>query len=230
VITAASILATFFVRWGDARYYFIFVPLLSIWAANGIFEVSRWMKATNSAAGWGALAHPIISQCIIPGLLVVGMTISPVEQVKNLYIFSDSAPPNSIDKELGLWIGGRQHGPLRIMDLSVPLSYHAGAQLHVFFPYTTSELACRYLDAAQVDYVILRRGKKFTKYYEDWLAQGIPDRRAELLPLPPVTGADKFVIYQWHRDDRTDVSHSPSCTRKPRPESDHPEVLVTPTM
>ena len=58
VVTAAPVIATFLIRWGDPRYYFIFVPLLSIWAANGLFEVGLWMRASSAAAGWSVLAAP----------------------------------------------------------------------------------------------------------------------------------------------------------------------------
>jgi hypothetical protein len=94
------------------------------------------------------------------------------------------------------------------MDLSLPLTYHAGAQQHLYFPYCAGDLALRYLDATQVDYVVLRRGAKFTKYYEDWLTRGIPDPRAELLQLPSVVGAEKLLIYRWHRNDDTDGSRT----------------------
>jgi len=96
------------------------------------------------------------------------------------------------------------------MDLSLPLSYHADAQQHVYFPYCTGDLALRYLDAAQVDYIVLRRGAKFTKYYEDWLTRGIPDPRAELLQLHSVAGADEFVIYEWHRGNSAEGSRTVS--------------------
>jgi hypothetical protein len=91
------------------------------------------------------------------------------------------------------------------MDLSIPLTYHAGAQFS-HFPYSTGEMALRYLDAAGIDYVVLRSGKKFTKYYEEWLTHGIPNQRAELLKLPPVAGADTLEVFRWHRRE---VAESP---------------------
>jgi hypothetical protein len=130
-----------------------------------------------------------------------------------VYVFVDSALPTRVDKEMGLWIGRQQNRPVRIMDLSIPLAYHAGAQF-TYFPYCTGELALRYLDAAQVDYVVLRRGEKFTQYYEDWLTHGVPDHRAELLQLSSVAGADKFVVFRWHRGEFADSSRSvPKETR-----------------
>ena len=85
------------------------------------------------------------------------------------------------------------------MDLAYGLSLavHAHAQ-HVQFPYCNGDLALRFLDAAQVDYVVLRRDTKFTQYYEAWLTRGIPDRRAELLHVSPDADT-KFVVYRWRR-------------------------------
>lgn len=197
-VTAAPVLATFLVLWGDARYHFIFVPLLCVWAANGLFEIGSWAKASIAATGWHRIAA--VSRWMLPGFLWLVMIVTTVKQVSALYEFSDSALPTRVDKEVGLWIERQQQRPIRIMDLSLPLSYHANVENHVFFPYCTGELALRFLDAAQVDYVVLRRGLKFTVYYEEWLTQGIPDRRAELLQLPSEAAADKFVIYRWHRN------------------------------
>lgn len=220
VLSTAPVLATLFVLWSDARYYFIFVPLLSIWAAAGLFEVGQWMRASTAAAGWNKLARPAVSQCTVPALLGAAMIVSPVKQVITLYEFGDSAPPYRIDREVGLWIKGQQAGPARIMDLSLPLSYHAGAQQLVYFPYCTSDLALRYLDAEKVDYIILRRAEKFTKYYEDWLTHGIPDDRAEVLQLPSVAAASKFVIYRWHgsayaHNSRTETISSGHAVQPP---------------
>jgi 4-amino-4-deoxy-L-arabinose transferase-like glycosyltransferase len=227
LVAAAPALATLFVLWGDARYYFIFVPILCIWAANGIFEIGLWMKSSSAAAEWSLLARPTVSRWIFPGLLGLALVISPVKQVTKNYEFSGSAPPTRVDREVGLWIGRQQNRPIRIMDLSLPLSYHAGAERHVYFPYCTGELALRYLDAAEVDYIVLRRGEKFTQYYEDWLRRGIPDRRAELLQLPSVAGAEKFVIYRWHRSDDTDGPRTVSSEIQTRAEKGGQMILLS---
>lgn len=194
----------------DPRYCFVFVPLLCIWAANGLYEVGLWTKSSAVAAGWSVLARPMVSLWIIPGLLGLAVIISPVKAVTRLGPFRESAPSSRIDKELGLWIEQQQNHPVRIMDLQLPLAYHAGAQFSNF-PYCSGELALRYLDAAQVDYVVLRRGEDFTRYYEDWLTRGIPDHRAELLRLS--SGADaKFVVYRWHRTGQATVGNDDQAT------------------
>jgi hypothetical protein len=105
--------------------------------------------------------HPA-TQWFVPCALALTMLILPVGQVSAPYEFSDSAPTMRSNKDLGLWLGRQQASPARIMDLSLPLSFHAGAQRHLYFPYCDGDLALRYLDAAQVDFIVLRRGEKFT--------------------------------------------------------------------
>jgi len=107
------------------------------------------------------------------------------------------------------------------MDLSIPLAYHAGAQF-AYFPYCTGELALRYLDAVQVDYIILRRGERFTRYYEDWVTHGIPDHRAELQQVSSVPGSDKFVVFRWHRGEHADTSRALSGKTQSEAEKGRP--------
>jgi 4-amino-4-deoxy-L-arabinose transferase-like glycosyltransferase len=199
LVTANPVLATVFVLWdADARYYFIFVPFLCIWAASGLFEISLWIKSSGTTAGWRRGVRYLGLPWIIPGLLGFATIVSPVRKVITLYEFSNSGPRTSVDKDVGIWIGRKQARPIRVMDLTLPLSYHAGAQQHLYFPYSTGDTAIRYLDAAKVDYIVLRRGMRFTQYYDEWLAHGIPSSNAELVQLPSIVGADKFVIYRWH--------------------------------
>lgn len=222
LVGAAPLIGTFFAFWSEARYYFVFVPLLCIWAANGLFEIGLWTKASSAAAGSRMLNNPTVSQYLVPGLIGLAMIISPLKGVRRLYIFTDSAAPTRVDKKVGSWIEHQQNRPVKIMDLSIPLAYHAGAQF-TYFPYCNGDLALRYLDAAQVDYVILRRGEKFTQYYEEWLAHGIPDNRAELVPLPSLSGSDKFAVYRWHWGEYAHSFH----TAEANVDSKEPPANVT---
>src|SRR5262249_53329189 len=52
LVTVAPVLATFFALWNEQRYYFVLIPLLAIWAANGLLEIGLWTKASSVAAGW----------------------------------------------------------------------------------------------------------------------------------------------------------------------------------
>jgi 4-amino-4-deoxy-L-arabinose transferase-like glycosyltransferase len=200
-IAAAPVTATFLSLRTEQRYYFILIPMLTIFAANGLVSVGLWLKASSAAVGWWVLQSPLLSQLVVPSLVGLAMVLSPISGMKGVYIFAESATATRVDKETGTWIGRQQNQPVKIMDLSIPLAYHASAKSFSYFPYTDDDSALRYLDAAKVDYVVLRRGAHFTKYYEDWLEHGIPDSRAELLQLTTIPGADKFVVYRWHRGE-----------------------------
>ena len=210
LVPATAVVATFSTILTYPRFYFVLVPFLLIWAANGLIQVGWWTNTSSAAAGWRWLS-PVVSTCIIPGLIGLAIIIYPLKGVRALYEFTDGSPSTRVDKQVGLWIGQQQDFPVRIMDLTVPLAFHADAQF-VYFPYCTAELALRFLDAAKVDYVVLRRDDRFTQYYEDWLTHGIPDPRAELVYVSSGASADRFVVYRWPRAD----SHFPESP-KPSP-------------
>ena len=196
LVAAAPVVATLTALWSQSRYYFVLVPFLLIWAANGLVEVGLWTKASTAAAGWGVMARPLVSEYIVPGLIGLALILYPVKGVRQNYIFTAGSPSSRAEKQVGLWIGHRQK-QARIIDLLIPLAFHADAQW-VQFPYCSSELALRFLDAEHVNYIVLRRGETFTQYYKEWLEHGIPDRRAELLHVSPDADA-QFVVYSWHR-------------------------------
>ena len=196
LVPVAPIAATFSAFWDEPRYYFVLLPFLLIWASNGLIEVGLWTKASSAAVGWRLVARPVVSKCIIPGLIGLSIIIYPVKLARGYLTATFS---NRIEKDVGLWIKRQQDHPVRIMDLAygLPLAFHANAQ-HVQFPYCDGDLALRFLDSAEVDYLILRRGDDFTQYYEDWLTRGMPDPRAELLHVSPDVD-NKYVVYRWRR-------------------------------
>ena len=208
LIMAAPMVATFTSLRTEQRYYFVFIPLLSVFAANGLVGVGLWFKASVAALRWPLLASPLLSRVLVPGIVGLAMLLTAVSGRGNVYNFAESAPSTQVDKEVGHWIAQRQNYPIKIMDLSIPLAYHAGAQLFSYFPYCSNDSALEYADAAQVDYIVLRRDAHFTRYYQDWLERGISDSRAELLRLPAIPGAGKFIVYRWHHFDSPGNSHT----------------------
>jgi 4-amino-4-deoxy-L-arabinose transferase-like glycosyltransferase len=196
LVPVAPIAASFSNFWDEPRYYFVLLPFLLIWASNGLIEVGLWTKASSAAVGWKLVARPVLSRCIIPGLIGLSIIIYPVKPARAFFTPGFSS---RIEKDVGLWIKRQQDHPVRIMDLAygLVLAFHANAQ-HVQFPYCDGALALRFLDSAEVDYVILRRGGDFTQYYEDWLRRGIPDPRAEPVHVSP-DADNKYVVYRWRR-------------------------------
>lgn len=199
LVPLTAILATFtFSGWMALRYYFVLVPFLLIWAANGLVGVGLWTKASVAAAGWHWIS-PVVTKWIVPGLIGLVVILYPVRGVRSLWDFQQNSRATQVIKQLGLWIGQQQNRQVMIMDRSTPLAFHANAQW-VDFPYCDGDLALRFLDAAKVDYVVLRQGENYTPYYHEWLLNGIPDRRAERVKVGSASDGNEIIIFRWHRE------------------------------
>jgi len=198
LVPAAAFAATFTTYFSFPRYYFLILPFLLIWAANGLVEIGLWLKATTGPLmrRWHA---PLRSEYIVPALIGILLVIYPLREVRatDFYFTAEGSPSNRVVKDVGLWIRQQQSGPIRIMARSAPFAFHADADL-VWYPYCTEALALRFVDAANVDYLVLRRGENFSKYYEDWQTNGIPDARAELVFVSSGRDAGEVKVYRWH--------------------------------
>ena len=200
LVPATAILATFTVVHGVfPRNYFVLVPFLSIWAANGVVAVVNWTKSTVNAAALGMFQHvalwssfAALAATVLAGLVVTGI------HVRNDPGLNDESVINRDIKEVGLWIGHQQDRRVKIMDLWTPVAFHADAD-YVHFPYASAADTIRFLDSAGVDYIVLRRGSTFTDYYDDWLNHGIPDPRAQLVYTS--SGASPFIVFRWRKSD-----------------------------
>jgi len=197
LVPALAVVATFSNILNVPRFYFVLIPFLLIWAANGLVQVGRWAMTTSAAAGCGWLS-PAAAAWLVPGLLALGLIIYPVNAVRGLYEFLSDSHLTLIDRPVGLWIRHQQDGQVRIMDLQLNIAFEGDEQF-VNFPYCSGDLALRFLDSAKVDYVVLRPSEKYTKYYQDWATNGIPDPRAKLVYVSSGVNADKILVYRWQR-------------------------------
>ena len=85
------------------------------------------------------------------------------------------------------------------MDVLDTVAFHADAD-YVHFPSCSSDLALRYMEKENVDYVILRLGFAPTKYYKDWLASSIPDPRARLVYATSPDDPNALRVFRWSQD------------------------------
>jgi 4-amino-4-deoxy-L-arabinose transferase-like glycosyltransferase len=198
LVPLTAIAATFTFTWTVPRYYFVLVPFLLIWAASGLVGIGLWTKASIEAADWHWIS-PVIAKWIVSGLVGLVVILYPIEGVRSLWEFRQDSPATLVIKKLGIWIGQQQNRQVMIMDRSTPMAFHANA-LWVDFPYCDGNLALGFLDAAKVDYVILRQGEKYTQYYQDWLTNGIPDRRAERVYITSDADGNQITVFRWHWD------------------------------
>jgi hypothetical protein len=213
LVSVTTVVVTFSVTHAVyQRYYFVLVSFMIIWAANGLVEVAYWTRKTVAIIGVRWIS-PLVPANIVSGVMALGVVIYPLSEVRELGNFREGSTDSRVIKDVGLWIRQQQARPIKIMDLSTPLAFHAGAQ-YVHFPYSNAESAIRFLDAAKVDYVVLRRGVKFTEYYENWLTHGIPDARAQLVYASSGANPGEIVVFRWRRDGilespKSDVARVP---------------------
>jgi len=199
LVPLTAIVATFsFSGWTALRYYFVLVPFLLIWAANGLIEVGLWAQASVASAGWH-WTRPAIIKWIVTGLIGLVVILYPVGGVRSLWYFQQDTRANQVDKLTGIWIGQQQNYQVTIMDVSTPLAFHANAYW-VDFPYCDGDLALRFLDSAKVDYLVLRQGEQYSQYYQEWVTNGIPDPRAERVYVASALDGSKITVFRWHRN------------------------------
>jgi 4-amino-4-deoxy-L-arabinose transferase-like glycosyltransferase len=197
LVPVTAVAATLSLMYAPPRYFLILIPFLLIWAANGLVEIGLWLD-TSLRAQRRCLISPLVPECIILGLIGMGLVIYPKKDVRELWEFAQGSPARNVEIDVGLWIKHQQGAPVRIMDRDLNLPFHADAEF-VWFPYCSSETALRFLDVAKVDYVILRRGNQFAPYYVDWLTNGIPDARAQRVYT---SSSGEIVVYRWHWSDK----------------------------
>jgi len=197
LVPLAAVAATFsFSGWTDNRYYFLLIPFLSIWAASGLVALGAWAKASAMQVGWPRFA-PEFMQWAAPGVIVLLLALYPISGVRSLYDLQQDSRRTQYVKQMGSWIREQGNHPATIMDLSTPLAFYAGANW-VHFPYCDGSLALRFLDAAKVDYVVLRQSEKYTPYYQDWVTHGIPDPRAEPIYQRTDSEGTRITLVRWH--------------------------------
>jgi 4-amino-4-deoxy-L-arabinose transferase-like glycosyltransferase len=182
------------------RYFFVLVPFLLLWAANGLVELGLWLETTLRAQ-WNGI-NPFLPQCLLFGIIGLALVIYPQKGVRGLWLFMQGSPARKIEKDVGLWVKQQQTRPIRIMDMDMQLAFYADATL-VWAPSCSADTALRFLDDAKVDYVVVRRGHDWqTPYYADWQVNGISDPRAELVYTSPGPKAGELRVYRWHRSEK----------------------------
>jgi len=182
------------------RYFLLFLPVMIIWAANGIALLSRWAGATMRLVGAGAptsrRAGTVVG--LTSGTMLLLISFLGVGEAWELTAFDYKSRPL---KQAGKWLGAFTPGPKTIMDTSTVLAFHAGASF-VSFPYSDSSLALKYIEKKGVNFIILREESlSRTLYMKDWFESGIPDRRAQLIYNTKVPQHGRILMYKWNGEE-----------------------------
>jgi hypothetical protein len=198
VVLGVPFLSFALVSYGmDTRYVLLFLPVMIIWAANGIVLLSGWASATMQLAGSGvriAKRAGLAAGLTSAALLIMIAATYGVREVWDLTTFDYKSQPV---KQAGKWLDTVAPGPKTIMDASTVLAFNARAS-YVHFPYSDSSLALKYIEKKGINFIVVREEwLPPAPYIKDWLENGIPDRRAQLIYCDK-TQRGRILIYKWN--------------------------------
>jgi 4-amino-4-deoxy-L-arabinose transferase-like glycosyltransferase len=176
------------------RYFYSLLGLLLIWGGKGADELCDWGRATIDAvtgrAAVGNFVGGLLRWTAVGAVLLLALRAIPgVDQ------FRESRFPERASA--GRWIASQSPSRPIVMDNGLQVAFYSGGALR-FMPYTTSELALKYIAKKKPDYVVLHSlSKNELPYGAEWFDHGIPDQRATLVHTEGALPQDEIKIYRW---------------------------------
>ena len=200
-VTTATLL---FIHYRTDRFLLLFVPILAVWAAQGILELAKWAASTMRLLRRGSPPFPRVPWLLVPVLVsIIPLVTAP--NVYHMYLANRSSRPM---RAAGEWLKAYAPGPKTVVDASTMLAFHAAATF-VPFPYSDSDVAMRYLEKRRADFVVLsdHEGALSSRpYLKEWMDAGVPSPRAKLIYSVNDKEAGRIRIY--------DVTGAPASPRQ----------------
>jgi 4-amino-4-deoxy-L-arabinose transferase-like glycosyltransferase len=196
VCLGVPILATLSIFYVDQRFILSVLPIMIIWASNGISQLSEWASTTVRRAGTEARTGRKVGVAVglIASATLLLAALAGVRGVGDLTTFDYQSRPL---KQVGRWLDTLLPGPKVIMDSSTVVAFNAGASF-VEFPYAAASTALKYIEKKRVNFIVLREADPApAPYWTDWLTHGIPDQRARLIFSDRTVPHERLMIYQW---------------------------------
>ena len=201
-VTAASLLTNIFAE--NSRYFWIYVPILLMWAVTGAAYLGQWVTATLDAgrARTGTTQRMGVAvgiACVVAMLSVSALTVDDP-------IGGRQSRPT---KEAGLWLRGLGTARATVMDTQTNLAFHAGADF-VYVPNVSADQILAYADAKHVDFIVVRPKHPWVagrSVLEDWGEHGLDHPRARLIyTARGGAPAEDLFIYEWTRRPRQETA------------------------
>jgi 4-amino-4-deoxy-L-arabinose transferase-like glycosyltransferase len=196
-VSATAILALTSWPFWHERFQFPLCAALVLWGSTGVVVLAKWATLTFRNAGLSETKSAFWSRALV-GLAIVVMIGISAFGVRHLDEVSDGWELKPA-KEVGLWLRTLSPRPQRVVDIAPTIAFYSGAALTTF-PDASPDVALRYLASKNVDTIILRSTATQEPWMEDWIKNGIPDSRAELVARISKPGTI-FVIYRFHSED-----------------------------
>jgi hypothetical protein len=181
----------------ETRYLFALAPLLLVWTANGLRELSRWIAGWELMAGWGRVQRDRCLAALQLGAVAMIVVISIGGVQADWYFTAQHGAVASAARDAGTWLA--QHGSqsTRIAVRGTVIPYYAKGTL-IAFPYGDPDTTLRYIAQKQVDFIVLESAESSVlPTIGEWMAHGIPDSHAQVVYDRTTSPGVRVVIYRW---------------------------------
>lgn len=196
VSACAILVLTSWPYWHE-RFQFPLCAAFVLWGAAGLTVASDWASATLRQAGLGEVASARGGRLTL-ALTIVVMAALSAAGVRNLDEVSDGWQQGLRSaKEVGLWMRTLSPPPQRIADAGPTVAFYCGTAVTPF-PHAAPDVALRYFASKQVDTIVLRSSIIPEPWVADWIRDGIPDARAELITKITEPDGTRFIVYRFH--------------------------------
>jgi hypothetical protein len=175
------------------RYFFSLLGIFAIWMAKGACDVGDWAAATAGSMTGDERRRQLI-RTAATGLSIVAVLGLAWSRIRDVGQFSEAACAECVNA--GRWLAKQSSAHKWVMAGEDRVAYYAGADL-MYLPYARSDLAIRYVAKRHPDYIVLEdMTADGFPYTREWLTNGIPDTRAELIHEERGPMA-RIKIYRW---------------------------------
>jgi 4-amino-4-deoxy-L-arabinose transferase-like glycosyltransferase len=183
---------------GEFRYFLPIVPLLLLWAGKGLGVLRQWILHWEFLRGKRAFQQTLFASALPLGALVtmLAAAVYGIGITKTAFYWEHSTAAIA-ERDAALWLQRYDPGPKLIAVRAAVFPYYAKGTL-INLPFGDSQATIRYLDRRKVDFVVLE--SLFLQplpMLAKWLADGIPDPRAQVIYDKTNTSGERVVIYRW---------------------------------
>ena len=183
-IVIAVSLASVFHFWD--RYFVGFVPLVIVWAANGLAVIDK------ALAGRFKRSRLQFAAPAIAGLLLLALLFSTKAR------FVDDSH-SLVERTAGTWLAQNGGNGSRMLSISDQAVFYAGGTWWMLPTAPDDRTALRYLEKTNPVYVVLDSDYASERPYVDhWLASGIPDARARVVFRSTEAGGSQIAVMRWN--------------------------------
>jgi 4-amino-4-deoxy-L-arabinose transferase-like glycosyltransferase len=167
------------------RYFVGFIPLVVVWAANGLAVLDDALIARTKRSRLEFVPTALA------GLFLTALLFSTKTR------FVDDAR-SLVERSAGTWLAQNGGSGARMLSISDQAVFYAGGTWWML-PYAPDDAtALRYLHKIDPDYVVLDSEYASERpYVNHWLASGIPDRRARVVFRSNGADGVSIAVVRW---------------------------------